>query len=411
MASILELYNNIDQTLKTNGVINRKVQTNLVRTTSDFFIQMMSKSDEGFCFTFIVKQKNYKDLMNDLSITENDLKAAFLKDWGAGAMSNRMHSNSYYQIYLLLLLYGIENNDKKIIDNSLICLLIRLWNGQKKKFIPFCNKDIMAYVVNYMTNKKHIINKYSNPLDMIQNYFVPTLLKKYTSNIKSKPGLGLKTIFEAAYNRIKQIFSFNPVINIKTGGRETTGGLRAMYMKAHDEGLSIKTIQVHQDEDNPATFADYISVNDLDDIIDKTVRKIITNIRLKYSDMFINNLYKDYGVKTDTIKHILYSIHNNKYKDDLQDIYSIILQQTNVKSKQDICSSKFTSLVHKHVLISKNSKEIKNLHDLIFKILDDIMKNYLKVKPLKQHSNNHLIQLRKLFVRALIYNLRSAVCN
>jgi hypothetical protein len=37
--------------------------------------------------------------------------------------------------------------------------------------------------------------------------------------------------------------------------------------------------------------------------------------------------------------------------------------------------------------------------------------DYLKVKPLSSHSSNHLIQLHKLIIRALIYNLRSAICK
>ena len=52
-----------------------------------------------------------------------------------------------------------------------INILIKLWNGRKKKYIPYCNKDVMTYVVNYMTSKKHMVNKYNNPLELIQNYF------------------------------------------------------------------------------------------------------------------------------------------------------------------------------------------------------------------------------------------------
>jgi len=125
--------------------------------------------------------------------------------------------------------------------------------------------------------------------------------------------------------------------------------------------------------------------------------------------MFIDNLYKDYGIKKSTIQHILTSIHNYKYKDQLNNIYSIIFQQTRAISKNDVCSPNFTKAVNK-LLKSKNNKDINKLKKYNFELLSDVMKPYLKIKPLLSHSNNHLVQLHKLLVRGLIYNLRLAVC-
>jgi hypothetical protein len=410
VSSVNELYNKISVKINSDGLLKRQVESSLVRTVSDAFIQMMS-SDQGYCFSFIIKQKNFNTLLSLLDLTEQDLKLAYKKDWGPGAARNHMHSDSYYQLYLLMLYYGIKEKDEKIVNNCMICILIKLWNGRKKKYIPFCNKDIMAYVVNYMTSKKHSINRFSNPLELIQNYFTPTLLQKYQNNVKTKGAMGLKELFEAAFTRVRQLFVYNPITDIKTGKRISTGGIHPLYHKAHKDGMSIKNAHVFHDEDNPASFADYISTSELDKIISTTVKSIVNNTRPNYSQMFINNLYKDYGVKTNTITHILNSLHDLKYKDKLQDLYSIILQQTGISSKDDICNAKFTSLVQKKIIASKNNKTSQQLKTSIHELLDEVMLDYLKVKPLSSHSSNHLIQLHKLIIRALIYNLRSAICK
>jgi hypothetical protein len=191
VASVNDLYNTINVKISSNGLLKRQIETILIRTVSDAFMQMMN-SDQGYCFSFIIKQKNLNSLMDSLSITEKDLKEAYLKDWGVGAAKNHMHSNLYYQVYLLMLYYGVKQKDEKIINNSMICILMKLWNGRKKKYLPYCNKDIMSYVVNYMTSKKHSIHKFNNPLELIQNYYTPTLLSIYQGSINTKGSLGLK---------------------------------------------------------------------------------------------------------------------------------------------------------------------------------------------------------------------------
>ena len=410
MPSLQELYNEVSMKLHSDGALNRRVESQLIKIVSDAFLQMMS-SDEGYCFSFFIRIKMFKDMMKLTGLTPEKLTAMYTHEWGKAPLTNHMHSDTYYQFYLFMLYYYTKEKNEKLINNCMINILLKLWNGRKKKYIPYCDKNVMEYVVNYMTSKKHMTNKYSNPLELVQNYFTPTLLKKYSPNIKSKGAVGLKQIFESAFTRMRQIFVFNPVVDIKTGKSVSTGGLRAMYMNAKDNNLSIKTLHLHdrKDDETPINFSDYITINNLDKIIDKTVSKITMNSSPKYSDVFINNLYKDYGVKKVTISHMLTSLHNYEYKEQLTNIYSIILQQTKVIDKSDICNPTFTKSINK-LLKSKNNKDINILKENVFTLLDGIMRDYLKIKPLTSHSNNHLIQLHKLLIRGLIYNLRSSVC-
>jgi len=196
--------------------------------------------------------------------------------------------------------------------------------------------------------------------------------------LKNLTRLVLNKCLKLRFQECDKLFVFNPVVDIKTGKSSATGGLMPMYLKAVKEGKSIKTVTMYdrKDDESAITFSDYISINNLDEIIDRTINRMTMNTHPKYSELFINNLYKDYGIKKPTIIHILTSTHNYKYKDQLSDIYSIILHQTRVISKDDVCSPDFTRAVNK-LLKSKNNKDINKLKEYNLELLSDIMTDYL----------------------------------
>lgn len=386
----------------------RKIQSNLVTSVADASVQAMS-SDQGYCFKFALKHRNYKKLLQLVNLTERDLQIAFTKEWGAGSQKNHMHSDPYYQTYLFFLYFGTKENNPKIIEASLSCVFFKLWNGRKTRFLQYCNKDIMNYVTNYMCSGKHLANKFNTPYDMIQNHFVPTILKKYGGAVRTD-ALALKRIFEQSYTRLRQLFVSRNRIDIKTGAVVSDGGLLPLYMKAKENNLSMSSVNVRSNEENPATFSDYAMGSNLDDLIDTSVEKIVMNNHPKYSDVFVENLRKQYKISKNVIQKLLVQIHDYKYHDELHDIYSIVLGQTGVMDKSDICNPKFTELVNTKVMASKNSKSANELKSKLMKLLEDMLKVTVQ-RSIREYSNVHHIQLRKLIVRVLIYNMRAAICK
>ena len=98
----------------------------------------------------------------------------------------------------------------------------------------------MAYVVSNMMNKKYYANKYSTPLEMIVQWFVPTIYNKYKSNIISNSD-ETKRLFEQCFNRLRQIFRSNKVADLDTGGIKYTSGLQPLYFEAKQKGLKISS--------------------------------------------------------------------------------------------------------------------------------------------------------------------------
>ena len=60
--------------------------------------------------------------------------------------------------------------------------------------LPYCNPNIMRYVIQNMLSNKFHASKHDSPLSLLANYFVPTLLQKYAPEIKTDPAK-LKNIF------------------------------------------------------------------------------------------------------------------------------------------------------------------------------------------------------------------------
>lgn len=408
MSALNTLSNKVLTDLNNDPNLMRQLQNKLVSLISDASFQAMG-SDQGYCFKFILKSRSYKETLQIINVTERDLLTAFTKDWGTSAMSNHMHSDPYYQTFNFLLYLGINGNFPKIIEPSLSVILYKLWNGRKTKFLQYCNKDIMNYVTNYMCNKKHLANKYSSPFELIQKYFVPTLLTKYGNNTKGDPN-NLKRMFEQAYSRIRQLFISRNRTDIKTGQTVSDGGLLPLYTKAHKEGLSMAKIPVHTSGDNEVGFTDFVSSSNLDEIINTTVEKIVMNPNPNYSTMFIENLRKEYKVKRDVIVKMLKQLHNYKYHDQLHDIYSVLLKQTRINSKEDICKPAFVDSVQKNVVSSKNNIDSVQLNKNLLALLNDILQSTIQRTTL-DYSNVHYIQLKKLIIRVLIYNLRQNICR
>ena len=62
MSNLSKLYEQVSQFLNTDMSAYKKIQSNLISTVSDASVQAMS-SDQGFCFKFAIKSKNYKNLL------------------------------------------------------------------------------------------------------------------------------------------------------------------------------------------------------------------------------------------------------------------------------------------------------------------------------------------------------------
>lgn len=407
-SQVRQLYERLSQELNNDPRKQRKLTTQITSTVSGISSKAMS-SDESYCFRFNLPMNFQRKVFEIIdSINQDDLYNAFYADWGRKAMQNRMHSDPYYQILLLLFYYSVKENIKVLKENTLMLILFKLWNGRKTKFLKWCDPDIMQYVVSYMTSRRHAINKYDDPYDLIKNYFVPTLLKKYESKIEYDP-FYLKTIFEQAYVRIRQIFVQDNYTNIRTGKKESRGGILALYMKAKEQGLSMKNPSVRTSSEEGPSFQQYTTGSNQEEMTNTITNYITMNPRPNYSQSFIKSIRSEIPVSVNLIEKMLVKMHDHSFHDSLHEIINIILSQTDVSTRSEICSPEFMDKVKKKVIASKNNKLAKTRSKLTMNILDQIFQS-LNL-DIRNYSTVNQIQIRKIITYGLVHNMQKAICQ
>lgn len=402
MSAINEVYKDVEKSLSSKQMENY-VFTTLTKVISNAYTQIMS-SDDGYCFKFTLPMTVVNKLYSDLNLDQTKISNAFMKDWGPKL--TRMHQDSYYQILLLIIYYGIKNNRKYLTDNALMLILMKIWNGRKRTFFPkFCNPKIMNYVVNNMTTSRHNVSKYPNPVSLLKDYFVPTLTKKYENEIKNDIHK-LKRLFEQCYSRIYELFVQNPRFNIDSGKNEAQGGLLPLYMKAREEGLYMQNTST----DEESQFSDFSSSSNREQINQHVVDAITMNPNPQYPNTIIQNINKMTKVSNRIIHNILKELHNHKHYDYLIEINSLILSKTNVVDKSDICNPNFKANIRKNIIKSKNNTDIKKLQSLINELLDKILPKVVGTN-LNKYSNVHQLQIRNVIIYGLEYNLVKTMCK
>jgi hypothetical protein len=405
---VIDVYNQLDKEIQSNPILRSKLHGELSRLVSSAYTQSMN-SDEGYCFKFTLPITSVMNLYKLLNVDQAKLKDALQNDWNFPNHAV-MYNDPYYHILILLIYYGIRNKDEQLVNNSLMLLLQKLWNGRKYVYIKYCDKRIMNYVVNHMVNKKHNVANYDTPLALLKDYFIPTLLKKYQPEIL-KDSLRLKQLFMQSWVRIDQMFAFNPVVDMQTGLKRAQGGLLPMYMKAKQEGLYQSTPTVMSgDSDEDPSFDQYSTLHNRDSIISATTDYIVMNSKPQYSQSFIDEVNKNTKVSTKIISQILVAIHNHNYYDLIRDSVTVILSRVKVSDKSDICKPTFLANVKRNVISSKNTDEIRKLQKLLGMLSETIFTNTLKL-DYNKYGKAQQIQIQNVILFCLIHNLQKYNCK
>jgi len=406
--SILTLNEKIEEVLLSDRTLEQKVFVELTKMISSAYQHAMQQTELNYCFKFNLPYAGVsKRLYKIIGITPEETFKGFKEDWGKSAMTNNMHKDSYYHILLLLMYYGLKNKKQQIVENSFFILLMKIWNGRREKYMPvYCDPKIMAYVISNM-NKKYITAKFDSPLFMLKDYFVPTLLKKYTSNILRNPGNneGLKRIFEQSWARIVQLWANNKQTNLKTGKSENIGGLLPLYMKAHQDGSALKSITGSDDDE-----ASYMSVNERE-IIANDISDFITTTNNKYSQTYMNSLYRITNVNQKTIPILIDGLHDYSLFDDINDLVLLLLSRLNINDKQDICKFDIYSRMKKMVISSKNNIEVQKIRRLCNHILNKIfIKKQIDIKVEKMTLPSQG-KIRNLILILILTNIKKLICH
>lgn len=385
-----------------------KIYIELTKIISNAYTSNMA-SDESFCFKFSLPISVVNNFYQTLNLDPLEVGLVFKRDWGN--VLTTMHKDSYYQILLLLMYYGIDQRKELFSKNALMVMLLKIWNGRRAHFFPqYCDKRIMKYVISNMLSNKHkTIGKFENPVSLLKDYFVPSILSKYAPEIRSDINK-LKRLFEQSFARVRQIFGYNPRSNIQTGRSEYQGGILPLYMKAREQGLYISTTNTKPGEDEEvAGFEQYSSTHNRDEIVSKTTDFIVMN-KINYPQNIITNINRKTNVSVKIIETILDSLSNHSYYDIIQDIIILVLSRCNISGQNDICKGSFSSDVQKNVISSKNNSETNKIQKLLDILLDKIFAAKLKI-DFNNYSSVHKIKIRNVIIFGIEYNLFRVNCR
>lgn len=409
MSAIKELYLKEVLPQLKNKRFETKIYTELTKIVSTAYSTNIA-SDESFCFKFNLPLSSVNNIIKKFKIDPNDLGNAIKKDWGSTLTA--MHKDSYYQILLLLVYYGVTEKKELFAKNALMVILLKIWNGRKSKFFKYCDKRIMKYVIGNMLTNRHLLSKYENPVTLLKDYFVPTILKKYGPEV-NRDIAKLKRLFEQCFARVRQPFGFNARQNLQTSKPEYQGGLLPLYMKAKEEGLyiSVQSVSGGMDGDDTTTgYEEYATTHNRDSIVSKTTDYIALNKSANYPDNFISEVNRKTNVSLKIIESMLSYLHIHDNFDVVQNLIILILSRCEISSTGDICKSSFTRSIKKHVISSKNNEEVNKIQRLIDHILDKFFKEKLRTS-FNKYSNVHKIKIRNVIIYALEYNLFKVNCR
>jgi len=390
-----KLIDEVTQKIKENDLVEK----HLFSIASNVYRETLNKiSEQGFCAPFKVPEKEVLALYDILSLDKNKVKKAFKEafNWPENAY---MYGNPYYHILLLLLLAFRKLNKIKASKIALFLILTRLWNGIKYKYIKYCNKNVMDYVLTKMISKRHLVSKFRDPLDLIVNYFVETIYEKYVDEAL-KDLDKLRILFNQCWGRLDQLFN-----------SPTKTGIANLYYKAQETGEALqtsKTVIKKEDEENITIAHIENKSTKLLELIENIIANIIMNTNPKYTDDFINFVNAKTKLSKKIIELIAKKIHNPVYKDDLNSILLIMFNKLNIFDENTICSKKLYLIVDRKILSSKHNKDVENFKQHVKELLDKILKEVLN-KTVDDFS------LKTPLIRALtyilLYNIQNSICK
>lgn len=400
-----KVYNKFLSDIRANPSLERELQISLQKANHNIQMHFIQRHEEGYCAKFAIPDKDLNNIfINFPSISDDELKDAFIRGWNLPRDAEcRMHSNIYYHRMMLIILYGAKNNKKSLAEYATRLILFRIWNGRILRLIHYCNPEIMAAVVS--ASSQRLIKKHHNPLDLIQNYFAPTIYSKYIPYMLRNSS-ETKRYYEQCYLRIKQIFSQNRVVDLRSGEKKYSKGLQPEYYEAHRNRNKIT--RATQDDNNNKDL-----INQSATFVE-TVLTFISVRQITYDPVFIRKTStKIKGLRPSSIPEILTKIHQLKYVDILREILELYFIRIRGISEKDLCTDAFFNLVEKNIISSKNTRDVEFIKILCDKLLDSIFKNDM-AKPYNDYmtlSSNARAPYKNIIIYGIGYNIQRSLCE
>lgn len=405
--NIDNVYNKLENDIKANPKLKYWLINTLNKLNTSVQTNYVQKFEEGFCSKFTIPDKEINNIFMDFpSITDTEIKQAFVLDWGIPpTVDAHMHNNIYYHKLLLIMYYAAKNNEDTLGEKALALVLYRIWNGRLIKLIKWCNPEIMRAAIAKTTSK--LVKQYHNPLELIQTYFAKTIYAKYKPYVL-RDSVDTKRTFEQCFNRVKQLFGSNSQKDLDTGETRYLTGLQPEYYKAHQQRNKISTVGTDSDSE------DKFSSSELESTIEHVSRFISTYKRITYNTQFITMVTSNIkGLSAKSVSDILDKMHQIKYHDTIREIVELIYRRLRGMTEQQMCSPLAFEYLRSKIISSKNTKDVEFLKQITDKLLDTIFRTDFTDKEYDylSKSDNHRSQIRSIIFYGIVFNIQKATCE
>jgi len=387
----------------------RKVQSSSVKNYS-----------KGYCMRFIIPETEIMTLLIDVpGISIDQIKSAFISQWQIPNANAPMYGNAYYHLLSLIMYFGVMEHNDRLAKNALALILYKLWNGRNIQAFKWCDPDTMAYVISKMS-KKFEAKKHATPLELINNYSVPTIYKKYSSTVRRNSD-ETKRIFNASFARLRQMYRSDSIVDLESGKPKYKSGIQILYYKANKEGLKLSTISTNSSgSDEDFDLNNILSSHSFDDRIETITTQIVISKR-RYPREFMTFLSNETSVKKSTIEVLVNSIHSNTYSDHIHEIIELIFKriQSSEIDRSEICSRHFLStFVKRKIISSKHTPDVDNIKKIVDNMLEDILSVHFneKLKTSSRSSQDFakrtaFSHMRRVLIYTFAYNFQLNICS
>lgn len=362
------------------------------------------KRADGYCVSIIIPEREVLNIFNNIEPGLTDtISTSFKSDWGL-PKTVLMLNSPFYHILLFLILLGTKAHNDTLAKYAMNLMNFRLYNGRRVSSIPHCDSATMQYVLQNMMSKKFVCTKYETPFELITQYFTPTIYEKYKSYIQKDPK-ETKRLFEACFNRIRQIFRSNSVVDLNTGTKKYRSGLQPLYFDAKSRNLKVSTTVSNSDTGIDSSLTSHSIEEDIDSI----TNYIVMNHNPVYDEKFIDYLKSQSSAQKTSITQILNSLHTLNYTEHLREILESIFRRISLTT---LCSPSFMDEIQSKVVSSKHTPDVNRIKDICDKLLIDIMKTkFATPYDYMQYSSTNRAQLRRIVIYGLAYNIQKYKCH
>lgn len=356
-------------------------------------IMQHSINHSTFCDRFQVPDRLPNLILELYGLNAKELKVVMRKI--GFDERHRQYDSTYYQVFCVSYLVGLDFDDENIRKLSLLMIAVRIWNGRKFKGFPkYCDPDIARYVLNYVLKGNHTLKKAGSAFEYIDGYNIPHVDKKYSPTIANNldhDTEGLRKLIETEYSRFVQLFR----------------SIKNAYYNTHREGkkeiTSDKYGQQYGDGDMVESKESFSS--NIERLIDKIEKNSMLKKNVLIKPDAIKMLKDKFNISEDGIRKINTWIEDDENDGELRYFYELVFTAMKLKGESDLCQYDAAALAYR-VTSAKKDPNLLKAKEVLDHVLQEVLQN--RYKTLGKAS---IYSLKHMVAFAFMIYAKSMLCK